>query len=292
MTTYISEIDVSLNDAEEQNLRKRGFKQLPGNLNKGAGENCIYLWYKEGPTAITKIQVTFNDGMTAGLNNAGYKKINKDLNAGAGCSSVYLWSYQGSGEFDTPIVEIDVTTDANNEAAKFGPGWERMACDLNRKAGGAWIHIWVKRENPNYICDITATDFYESDTEMFENHYIRVDEDTNRGAGGSDIFIWYRQTTDPKRALNDLEVSISDKEAREYQQQHYTKVNVNLNDGTRGNQVYLWYKKKGSSIPIQTIALLLTKALVDKYRKAGLTVIEKSLNVGNDGHIEYLCVYQ
>ncbi|KAK9543050.1 hypothetical protein VZT92_000862 [Zoarces viviparus] len=221
-----------------------------------------------------------------------YKKIDKDLNRGAGGDYVYLWSYQGSGEFDTPIVDINVTTDAKDEAGKFGPCWERLACNLNREAGGALIHIWVKREKQNYICDITATDSYSSDAELFGNHYIRVDENTKRGTGGSKVFIWYRQTTDLKRALTDLKVSISDKEAREYQQQQYRKVNVNLNDGTGGNQVYLWYQKEESSDPIKTIALLLNTALVNKYRKAGLTVIEKDLNAGNDGHIEHLCVYQ
>ncbi|KAK9531096.1 hypothetical protein VZT92_010544 [Zoarces viviparus] len=230
--------------------------------------------------------------MTTGLTRAGYKKINKNLNARAGGDCIYLWSYQGSGEFDTPIVEIDVTTDVNNEAAKFAFGWERMACNLNRRAGGAWIHIWVKRVKQTYICDITATDSFGSDADLFGNHYIRVDENTNRGAGGSKVFIWYRQTTDPKRALADLKVSINDKEAREYQDQNYRNVNVNLNDETCGNQVYLWYKQEESSNPIKAIALLLNTALADDYRKAGLTVIEKDLNAGNCSHAQYLCVYQ
>ncbi|XP_054474938.1 uncharacterized protein LOC129107469 [Anoplopoma fimbria] len=292
MTTYISELAVSLNKVDEQNLRDRIFKQLPGNLNKGAGGNNIYLWYKNGPKAITRLQVSFKADMTPGLISAGYTKINKDLNAGVGGDQIYLWYYKGSGEYDTPIVDIDVTTDANNEAAKFQIGYERLACDLNRAAGGAWIHIWMKREKQTYICDVTATNSYGADAYLFGNSFIRMDEDTSRGAGGSYVFIWYRQTTDPKRALTDLQVSTTKDEERSYQQRDYKSVNVNLNDGNCGSIVYLWFKKEGSNNPIKAIALLVNTALIPEYLKAGVIVIERNLNSGNRGWIEYLCVYQ
>ncbi|KAI4790730.1 hypothetical protein KUCAC02_034445 [Chaenocephalus aceratus] len=63
---------VSLDEAEEINLKKRGFNIIDGNLNQGAGGNYIRLWYKRGPVAMTKVQVSFNCGMVDGWNRAGY----------------------------------------------------------------------------------------------------------------------------------------------------------------------------------------------------------------------------
>ncbi|KAK1881301.1 Chromatin assembly factor 1 subunit FAS2 [Dissostichus eleginoides] len=290
MTTYVSELDVSLTAAEERDLKQRGFNIIDGNLNKGAGGYDIRLWYKNGPSAITKVQVSFNYEMSVGLTKAGYTKIEKDLNAGAGGSYLYIWFLKGSGEFDTPIVDISVSTDAANEAEKFASGWQRVACDLNREAEGNWIHVWLKREEQTYICDVDATDSYGSDIGLFQKGYIRVDEDTNRGAGGAYVFIWYRQTTDPEKALKDLQVSITDSQYQEYQKQDYQRVVVDLNQGTGGNQVFLWYKKRSN--PIKAIALLLNQDVVKEYQEAGINVILRNLNVGNKGIVEHLCFYQ
>ncbi|TNN78735.1 hypothetical protein EYF80_010905 [Liparis tanakae] len=294
MATYISQVDVSLNKTHEQHLLARGFKKLPNDLNKGACGNEIYIWYKEGQrgAAITRLQVSHNPDMATGLASAGYTQIAKDLNAGAGGDYIYLWYHRGSGEYDTPIVDIDVTTDAKNEAAKFRFGWERLSCDLNRNAGGSWVHFWVKRAEQTYICDITATDSYGSDTDLFQGGYIRVDENTNRGAGGSEDFIWYRQTTDPKQALTDLQVSTSEAEVFAFQQQGYTCVSVNLSGEGSGQLVYVWYKKGGPSNHIKAFAVLVNSALIPAYTKAGLTVIDKDIDAGSHNFSEYLCVYQ
>ncbi|KAI3363627.1 hypothetical protein L3Q82_001254 [Scortum barcoo] len=284
MANYITSLDVSLDEAEEQLLQSKGFSKIDADLNKGAGGKNIYLWYKKESCSapITRLQVTFNNDMAVGLINAGYTKIDKNLNAGAGGDYIYLWYFSGSGVYDTPIVDIDVTTSAENEAQKFRHGWERVTCDLNRKVGGNWIHVWVKRESQTYICDVSATDSYGSDTDYFQDGYIRMDEDTNRGAGGSFVFIWYRQTTDSKRALTNVQISTNDREYQSLQQQHYHSVSVNLNEGTRGNKVYLWYKKQACN-PIKAVTLLVNMAAVDEYEKAGVSVIKKNLNTGTDG---------
>ncbi|XP_063748447.1 uncharacterized protein LOC134870298 [Eleginops maclovinus] len=292
MADYITELQVSIDEAEEQMLQAQGFQKNPVDLNKGAGGNCIHLWYKRGSCPITKVQVSFNSEMADGLTKAGYHQIHKSLNVGAGGSHLYLWYFQGSGEFDTPIVDIDVTADAEREAAKFQFGWERVTCDLNRQTRGNWIHFWLKREKPMYISDVTATDSFGSDADYLKNGYIRLDENTNRGAGGSNVFIWYRQTTDPKKAVKQLEVSTTDTEYQEYQQQKYKSVSVNLNEGTRGHPVYLWYKKEGNHNPIKTLALLLNTGLITEYEKSGVSVIKRNLNHGNNGWLEHLCFYQ
>ncbi|XP_078030191.1 uncharacterized protein LOC144466559 [Epinephelus lanceolatus] len=290
----ITDLSVSINPTDESNLQSQDFRMVNVNLNKRGGGNAIYLWYKQdsGSGAITRVQVSFSNEMSVGLRKAGYIQIDRDLNAGSTRGPVYLWYFRGSGKHHTPIVEIDVTTEAANEAGKFDFGWERVACDLNRGATGDWIHIWLKRENPTYICDVAATDSYGSDTDYLKGGYIRVDEDTNRGApgGGKPVFIWFRQTTDSQGAVNDLKVSTNKTDYLAYQQQQYSSVNINLNEGSSGDKVTLWFKK-GSYNPIQAITLLLNKALIENYRKAGLTVIEEDLNTGNGGWLEYLCYY-
>ncbi|KAL7388063.1 hypothetical protein ABVT39_006534 [Epinephelus coioides] len=293
MSKYITKLEVSLDKADEQRLQSQGFKKIPTDLNKGAGGKYIYVWYKTEScdAPITRIQLTFRNDMAAGLITAGYTKIPKDLNAGTKVIAIYLWYFQGSTEHDYPIEEIEFSVSAASEAPKFGLGLDRLALDLNRGIKGDWIHAWVKREKETYICDVTATAGFGSDADYFKAGYIRMDEDINRGAGGAYVFIWYRLTTDPKLALSDLKVSTNDCEYQQYQQQDYTPVNVNLNEGTGGNVVYLWWKKEECS-PIKDVTLLLNMDAVDPYEKAGVTVIKRNLNSGNNGRCEYLCVYR
>lgn len=292
MAAYISFLDVSLDKDDEQSLQNQGFKKIPGNLNQGTGGNAIYLWYKCGPAPVTRLQASFNDDMSDGLVNAGYTKIPKDLNTGAGGDCIYLWYFRGSGEYHTPIVKIEVTTNVESEAQKFISDWERLGCDLNRQNGGNWIHLWMKREKQTYICDVTATDSYGSDTDLFLDGYIRVDEDANRGTGRAPAFIWYRQTTDPKRALTELNISTDEDQRQVLQAQGYKHVNVNLNKGTIGNSVYLWFKQDKVNNPIKAIALLVSTDAFGTYSDAGATVIKRSLNTGNNGRTEFLSVNQ
>ncbi|XP_044185529.1 uncharacterized protein LOC122965486 isoform X1 [Thunnus albacares] len=295
---YITHLAVSLNEAEEQELKAQGFKMIYDDLNKGALGKYINICYKkeDGAPPITRIQVTFNDDMAVGLRAAEYTKIDKDLNAGAAGDHIYLWYFRGGTEYDIPIVDIEVTTDAKDEGRKLKSGWERLACDLNRGNAGNYIHAWVKRARQTYICDVTATDSYTSDMKLFEDGYIRVDEDTNKGAFGEYVFIWYRQTTDPERALSDLQISTNDCQHQELQEQNYNKVVrcwkfVNLNKGTIGDEVHLWYKKEESK-PIKAITILVNPAAVEWYTQAGVKVIKRDLNTGNGGKTVYLCYYQ
>ncbi|XP_005953479.1 uncharacterized protein LOC102302257 [Haplochromis burtoni] len=245
--SFIAELQVSLNKADEFMLHEQGFKKIFVNLNEGAGGNSVYLRYKKGNNAITRIQISFNDMMTKGLSSAGFKKIDKNLNEGAGGNLIYLWYYKGSLKYDVPIKKLDVSVQAADEPHKYKLGWERLACDLNRGTGGNWIYLWLKRENPTYICDIKATAKFEEDEDNFNDGYIQMNEDTNRGAGGPYIFIWYRQTTAPKDTITELEISTNDNEQKGFQEQGYEIVNQDLNEGTVGNMVFLWYKKDRGS---------------------------------------------
>ncbi|KAI4788375.1 hypothetical protein KUCAC02_035895, partial [Chaenocephalus aceratus] len=63
MSTYISELQVSLDEAEEINLKKRGFNIIDGNLNQGAGGEINPSLVQTWTSAMTKVQVSFNCGM-------------------------------------------------------------------------------------------------------------------------------------------------------------------------------------------------------------------------------------
>lgn len=288
MGKYITELQVSLDEAEEACLSSQGFIKIDVDLNKGAEGKYIYLWYKTGSSSpITRIQLTFNGGMSRGLITAGYQKINKNLNAGTSGDNIYLWYYRGNSEYDVPIVNLHVSIDARVEALMFTLGWERLACDLNRKARGKWIYLWVERERPTYICDIAANADYDGDADYFRNGYIRVDEDTNRGAGGSFVFIWYRQTNNSQRAITDLQLSTNDREKMLFPYMGFTRVTTDLSKGAGGSYVYLWYNK-GSSRPIRAVSVIVNTAAVEAYSFPRVFIRQKNLNSGNKGNTLYL----
>ncbi|XP_037616494.1 uncharacterized protein LOC119482734 [Sebastes umbrosus] len=275
-------------------LRSQGFTRMACPPTKATKGNARSFWFKHGTgiAPITRIQLTFNDEMSVGLIKAGYKKLPTPFIPEPGADPIYIWFFQGSGEYDTPIVDLEVTTTAEEEALKFQEGWEKLACDLNRGAGGSWLYIWVKREKPTFICDVAVTDSFKSGERYFQDGWIRVDVDAHKGAGGEHIFIWYRQTTDPKRALSDLKVSTTKCEFQALQQQEYQPVNLNFNELCGSPPLYLWYKREESGKPIKALTLVLDTAAVPVYKKAGIPVIEKDLNPGTKDHIEYLCFNQ
>ncbi|XP_034755839.1 uncharacterized protein si:dkey-30j10.5 [Etheostoma cragini] len=287
-TSYISDLAVSIDAADEKLFLSQGFKKINVNLNQEAGGNKIYLWYKNGSEQISWVQFSFNNAMAKGLSNAGFKKVDRNLNEGAGGDAIYLWFSKKSGQYHTPIVEIDVTENPDGEALKFSNGWEKSACDLNRNTGGKYIYVWVKREKQTYISEVTA----DRSGNCYKDDYMCVDEDVNRGTGAAPIFIWYHQTTDPELALTDLKISTTNDEYQSLQKQGYTKVSLNLNEGTGGNQVYLWYTKDPANNPIQAMSLLLNLDAVPVYENAGILFIKKSLNTGTTGLTEYLCFYR
>ncbi|RXN12825.1 hypothetical protein ROHU_029278 [Labeo rohita] len=179
------------------------------------------------------------------------------MNAGVRGDHIFLWYFYGSTEHNIPIVDLKVSKDVKEEPALLKDGWERLDCDLNRKAGGNFIYLWVKREKPSYICEITATVEFDADKHLFELGFTRVDEDTNRGAGGKYVFLWYRHSIDKSKALTALNVSTCLQEEAMFQKEGFKRLSVNLSEGTGGNNVYLWYKKEGCESQIQAMVLLI-----------------------------------
>ncbi|KAM4560774.1 uncharacterized protein V3H82_014857 [Fundulus diaphanus] len=286
---YISEIKVSLNKQDERKLLN-GYQKIDVNLNKGAGGEEVYIWYKRSYSSalITRIQLSFKEEMWKGLKEAYYTKVDKNLNQGAEGNTINLWFYKGRSEHDVPIEDISITTSPDEEEKMFELSWERLACNLNRRAGGNNIHLWVKRARPTYICDLAATEGFDKDAEMFNKGYIRVDEDTNRGTRGDYVFIWYRLTTSRDTAIRDMQVSITKEEYEGFRKAGYKLVDQDLNQETTGTPVYLWYRKDQ---PITNFSLMVKETDLEKYKNV-IQLIKKNLNEGNDGCTEYLWYYR
>ncbi|KAI7811108.1 uncharacterized protein LOC130552348 [Triplophysa rosa] len=290
MAKQITKLDVSTSNEEKEILAAQGYKFINVDLNEGTGGNQVLLWYKKecGNKPVTRIQFSFFNDMKSGLAEAGYELVNKDLNAGVCGDHIFLWYFCGNTEHDIPIVDLSITKDAREEPTLLQDGWERLGCDLNRKAGGNFIYLWVKREKPSYICEIAASVDFTSDKYMFELGYTRVDEDTNRNAGGNYVFLWYRRTTDKSVALTALNISTSLQEEVKLQSKGFKKLSVNLNKGTSGKDVYAWHIKAGCESQIQAIVLLINSTAFLEYQKAGINFVDKNLNDGNKGWPMYI----
>ncbi|XP_035798367.2 uncharacterized protein LOC111587383 [Amphiprion ocellaris] len=300
MSQYITDLQVSLDETEENQLRAQGFIKSDVDLNKGAGGKHTYLWYKTGSCgAITRIQFSFTDAMSEGLSRAGYHKIPKNLNAGAGGDCIYLSFFKGSSEYHVPIVDLGGSYDDESQDRDVSTvnvaqksHCTTLSCDLNQDAGGHHLIVCVITPRPTYICDIVATVNNEGDKYYLYNDYIRVGVNTNKGAGGDSIYIWYRKTTRPEEAIKDLQVSTNDHEYDEFMSQGYKLVNINLNKGTGGNNVLLWYKKDGSSRLIKDVSVIAFDNTDYKCRNKPVEVIQKNLNAGNCCAPElFLCYY-
>lgn len=293
MSKYVTELQVSTNPQEE--IQYQDLNKVFANLNEGINANSIYLWYKRGDClAITRIQLSFDDVTSLVLKAAGYMKVDKNLNKGAGGDIIYLWYRKMSSENRVPITGVDATTTPSEAAMKMISGWEPLACDLNRGAGGDQVYLWVKRERTTYIKKIVTTINISGNEQLLQDGYIRLDESTNRGTSGIPIFLWYLPTTNQEEAIRDLVVSINDEEFQSYAKQNYKALSQDLNSGAGGQQVFLWYKKDSSTKkPIQSMTMLVGSSAVEPFKNVGVQVICKNLNSGSPSTTELqLAFYQ
>lgn len=296
MSQYITSIGGSRNEAEEKELQAQGFCKI--DLKQESFRNAVLLWSKkskkqQGELPITRFQVSFNDEMSEGLIKAGYTKAVEFVTPEG---AVVLWYFCGTTLHDIPIVEMDVSSTPDEEIVKIKEGWEKVGCNVSDVIGRSG-YLWIKREKPTYICDVTATNSYDKDAELFQEGYIRIDETTNTIFSGfkSTNFLWYRLSTDAKSAILDLKISANTDEYQQYLQQGYTLTDVNLNNGTGGRTVFLWHKEEECEFPekdqthVTTMLLFHHKFVIHMLQNAKVNVNEKNINEGNCGAERFLC---
>lgn len=281
MSKYITDMEISTNVAEAEMLIRRGFDKIPYDLAHEAADYSIYLWYKRGDSdAITRIQLTYMDSMESGLITMKYTKLDHDISGGNNRYSVNLWYFRGTTEADVPIVDLQVTINPSDEAKKFGDGWERLACDLTMSKKGSKLYLWMKREKPTFIREITATDDYSRDVSLFQTGYIRMDLSVNAEKDGCPIFIWYLLTTDSSKAVKDIKVSTNPDEEKKYRKQDYIKVDLDLNKWCWWSPEYLWYKKTGPKYHVKVMTMI-PPSSASLYEGEAAMVIKKCLGTSD-----------
>ncbi|KAL7836080.1 hypothetical protein AOLI_G00273640 [Acnodon oligacanthus] len=282
----ITEIQISLTKEQEDKLERAGFTKVPGDLNSGTSGPLEFLWYRRGTSrAVTRIQFSFMEEMNEGLTASGFTLINKNINTGTSGNPIFLWYLSCTTQFDSPILDLKVTTKVEEEPELFLNGWERMGLDLNRNAGGHPVYVWLLRDTTTYICSITAALSFSEDRELFQQGYVRMDEDTNRGAFpiGSAVFPWFRQSKIIGEGITEIDVSLNKEQEFELQAKGFTKVDKDLNEGANGDPVYLWYMHSQAPA-IQFLTVLVGDVALSTYKRAEVcNVVEKNLNSGNNG---------
>lgn len=228
--------------------------------------------------------------MARGLSQAGYTKDSVIYTAEG---PVWFWYFCGTSSNDIPIANLEFSYTPEDEVKWMKDGWEKVGCNVSPFYGYS-LYYWIKREKPVYICDVTVTNSYDKDADLFRDGYIRFDDPTNTLYSGfkSTNFLWYRLTTDAKDAISDLKISTNPDEFQQYHLQGYTRIDANLNEGTGGRTVFLYYKNPmqlSSSCTVSSMALITHKFILPDFQEAGIQVIEKNINENNCGAERYLC---
>lgn len=315
MSQYITDIAVSRGPEDEKRLEKEGFTKIDVILNKDAQGTAAYFWWKKQPNvaSITRIQVSYeppsfvlkkagytrvsegDDWITA-LTKAGYTQVSTKLIYDA---SLFLWYFQGKTDYDTPILELDVTINDDEEVEKLTLGWERAGCNVSSVYGKS-VFLWLKREKPTYVCDVTATDFTDStnyQTDLLQKGYIRIDQSTNSvyfwncPVGIESFnFLWYRLCTDADNTLCDLKISTNRNQYMQYHLQGYTSPRRNLNEGSGDESVYLWWKKEKGQAQVKWMLVFLNGSAITPFENAGIYVLPENINHGSCDYPRYLCL--
>ncbi|MFT3993476.1 MAG: MAC/perforin domain-containing protein [Dysgonomonas sp.] len=164
---YIKKIYISANSCEEKaisNLRSQSWEKLnviKKDLNEGAGGDYIYIGYTtttKKEEAIRDLIIRFHKNPPTAyfVNNSYYSKVaNINLNKGTGESTEDIWLYESrNSNLGNPITDLYVETVRNYSDRRVPSGqWRKVNLidgsrrdpDLNAKAGGEYIYLWMQK---------------------------------------------------------------------------------------------------------------------------------------------------
>ena len=140
---YITDLRISLGN--DKSPLDHGFLKIDPDLNKGAGGEYIYLWYKRSndvAAAITGLFVCDDEQPNPPLlyfHVPGKDGRKVDLNKGSG--GKYIWlTYTKDRDAGKPLIDIAI---AESDAPT--PEFEKLNYDLNKGAGGKYIYVYFRR---------------------------------------------------------------------------------------------------------------------------------------------------
>ena len=215
----------------------------------------------------------------------GWTAIKKDLNDGAGGDYIYLLykTPNSLGNSGTPITDIYIKTGKNPPADLILDGrtyhlvsytgsadFEESKGDLNRGAGGDYIHLYYTREAMPGNTAITNIEFNSTQKGGLGADGSTIGYDLNEGAGGD--YIYMHVTT----ALNPMEVTLTSKSG-----------NVQLLDGYvltgTGGQDTRATIADGATVTLSGANITAIPAYDSKYPYAGISCLGDATIILKEG---------
>ena len=107
----------------------------------------------------------------------------------------------------------------------------------------------------NYISDIS---FVLGKNPNVPSGYTLIPADLNHGAQGEYIYLVFQTTSDPKEAINGLNVFAGDETSGWPIQPGYVRIPQDLSQGTKGNKyIYCCYTKTSRNLPIKGLCVIM-----------------------------------
>lgn len=183
--------DIRVYATKENNQKPlAGFTKIPVDLNKGAGGDYIYLYYRTSATDtwVTGVNVISGSNSSITCQN-GWSKIPVDLNEGSGGKFIYLCYKEAKN-----VTGISTLNAVTGKGKKCPSTYTTINMDLNVGSGGEYVYLCYAKGG-GYIADIQifSTNFEQRGTIQIPTGYQRVNKDLNSGAHGKYIYIYYRQ---------------------------------------------------------------------------------------------------
>ena len=138
----------------------------------------------------------------------------------------------------------------------------------------------------NYISDIS---FVLGENPYVPSGYTRIPTDLNHGAGGQYIYLVFKTTSDPKEAINGLNVFADDKASGWPIQPGYIRIPQDLSLGAGGKFVYCCYTKTSRNPPIKGLCVITGKSPHVYPPDESWVMITQDCNQGARGSFVYIC---
>ena len=143
----------------------------------------------------------------------------------------------------------------------------------------------------NYISDVYISDisFVLGKNPYVPSDYTLIPTDLNHGARGEYIYLVFKTTSDPKEAINGLNVFAGTKASGWPIQPGYIRIPQDLSLGAGGKFVYCCYTKTSRNPPITGLCVIKGKSPHVYPPDESWVKIMQDCNQGSGGSFVYIC---
>ena len=142
-----------------------------------------------------------------------------------------------------------------------------------------------------YISDVYISDisFVLGESPYVPSGYTRIPTDLNHGALGEYIYLVFKTTSDPKEAINGLNVFAGTRASGWPIQPGYIRIPQDLSLGAGGKFVYCCYTKTSLNPPIKGLCVIKGKSPHVYPPDESWVKIMQDCNQGARGSFVYIC---